>query len=242
MRPAFLIFLLSAISSFAFSQNQKADSLLSLIPGTKQDTNRVNLLRQAGEIQAKKDSAVAMAYYRQSVALARQLNYYPGISQGYSQMAIIHYFNHAYDSMMVYVDTSLHYLRKTGERSGLAKAYLDRANIYLTFSNYQLALNDCLSAEKYARESDNKDILAQIFQLQSNVYRAQNQLDLALEFHQKSLGLFRQLRKRPEEGHALYTYAMLLTRMHKNTEALKAIHTAITIADSLKNYASMATY
>lgn len=242
MKRTFFIFLLSAIPLFAFTQNQKPDSLLSLIAASPPDTHRVNLLRKAGEIQAKKDSAIAMAYYRQSVALARQLNYYPGLSHGYSRMAIIHYLNHAFDSVRVYVDTSLYYLRKTGEPSGLARAYLGRANIHLTLSNYQLALNDCLSAENYARETGNKDVLAQIFQLQSNIYRLQNQLTPALEFQHKSINLFRQLHKRPEEGHALYTYAMLLSRMHKRTEALKAIGTAITIADSIKNYASMATY
>ena len=240
MKRTFFIFLLSAIPLFAFTQ--KPDSLLSLITASPPDTHRVNLLRKAGEIQAKKDSAIAMAYYRQSVTLARQLNYYPGLSQGYSRMAIVHYRNHAYDSAQIYVDTSLHYLRKTGTPSELAKAYLSRANIHLGLSNYQHALNDCSSAENYSRKTGDEDILAQIFQLQSNIYRLQNQLTPALEFQHKSINLFRQLHKRPEEGHALYTYAMLLSRMHKRTEALKAIRAAITIADSIKNYASMATY
>lgn len=190
----------------------------------------------------KKDSATAMAYYRQSVALARQLNYYPGLSEGYTRMAIVHYYNHAYDSVRAYVDTSLYYVRKTGNPAELAKAYIGSANIHLSINNYQLALNDCLTAENYARETGDEDILAQIFQLQSHIYRSQNQFTPALEFQNKAIHLFRQLQKRSEEGHALYAYAMLLSRMKKRAEALKAINTAIAIADSIKNYASMATY
>lgn len=242
MKQTFLIFLLSAISSWAFPQNQKPDSLLSLIAASAPDTHRVNLLRKAGEIQLRKDSAVAMAYYRQSVALARELNYYAGLSEGYSRMAIVHYYNDAYDSVRAYVDTSLYYLRKTGNPIELAKAYIGSANIHLSINNYQLALNDCLTAENYTRETGDQETLAQIFQLQSHIYRSQNQFTPALEFQLKAINLFRQLQKRPEEGHALYAHAMLLSRMKKRAEAHKVLNTAITIADSLKNYASMATY
>lgn len=193
-------------------------------------------------MQAKKDSAVALAYYRQSVDLARKLNYHRGLSEGYSRIAIVHYLNHAFDSVRIYVDTSLYYLRKTASPPELAKAYLDRANIYLTLGNFQLALNDCLSAEDYARKTGDKDALAHIFQLQASIYRSQNQLASAMEFHNKSILLFRELGDRVQEGHALYTSAMLLLRMHKTTGALKAIDEAIAIADEAKNYANMATY
>ncbi len=239
---AFLIFLLSGMISFVFAQNKKADSLIALIQSTKQDTSRVNLLRETGDVQLNEDSRSALSYFRQSVDLAHKLNYYPGLSRGYGRIYSIYFYSSVFDSALAYIDTTLYYTHKGGLTSRLATIYLSRANVYVSLSNYQLALNDCLSAETYARKTGDNDALAHIFQLQANIYRSQEQLIPAMEFQNKSIQLFRQLGNRTQEGHALYTYAMLLLRMHKSTEALQAINTATAIADSIKNYATMATY
>src|SRR5690606_36830497 len=118
-----------------------------------------------------------------------------------------------FDSVLVCIDSSLYYLHKTGMSRRLSETYLTRANICLSLGNYQDALNDCLSAEKHARETGDKDALAQIFQLQANIYRSQNQLTPAMEFQNKSVLLFPELGDPVHEGHALYTSAMLHLRM-----------------------------
>jgi len=242
MRPAFLIFLLLFISPFAFSQNQRPDALLPFISVTKQDTNRVNLLRKTGNALVKENPGLALSYLRQSVKLARKLDYQPGLLQGYTRLYGFYFNNSLFDSALTYIDTTLYYAHQGEQTAHLAAIYISRANIYISIGNYQLALDDCLTAEEYARKAGDNDALAHIFQLQSSIYRSQNQLEPALEFQHKSIALFRQDGNRPQEGHALYSYAMILLRMRKNAEARQAINTAISIADSLKNYGNMATY
>ncbi len=236
------ILLLSGVMTMGFAQDPKADSLLSLLAVSPVDTHRVKLLLELGEAQKKQDYRAALDYYLQSLALARRLAYDPGLSETYARMASFHFIYSDFDSVLVCIDSSLYYLHKTGMSRRLSETYLTRANICLSLGNYQDALSDCLSAEKHARETGDKDALAQIFQLQANIYRSQNQLTPAMEFQNKSILLFRELDDRVQEGHALYTSAMLHLRMRNTSEAHRTIRTAISIADSIKNYDNMATY
>lgn len=242
MKNVLFLVLVTFFALTARSQSVNKDSLLKELKIAREDTNKVNLLREIGIAIIYQNPPASIPYFRQAYQLAHRLNFYPGLERNYAATSTAYAFNAKYDSAKLFIDTAITYALKVGDASRLALVYLNRADAYDNLNDYSLALKDCDTAMNYAEHSGNKDRLARIYQIMSGIYDKQKQLAPALEYNAKAIALFNELGNRQMVGKGTFNSAMLLRTMNKGPEALLAINKAIAIADSLNDVNNFSAY
>jgi two-component system, NarL family, sensor histidine kinase UhpB len=228
--------------SGASSQNPERDSLLLLLPKTKEDTNKVNLLREVGIAIIYQNPPEAIPWFRQAITLAKKLNFNPGLERSYAATSTAYAFTGRYDSAVLYIDTAIQYAKLVGDVSRLALVYLNKADGLQNLSNYTAALKYCDTALIFAEQTGNKDRLARIYDIMSDVYRIQKQYPLALSHLDKALGLYKQLDNIQMVALVYYNKGNIYNNTNKEDSGIYYFKTAIFIADSIKDIQNLSAY
>ncbi|MBI4930328.1 MAG: tetratricopeptide repeat protein [Bacteroidetes bacterium] len=157
------------IYTFAFAQQNKIDSLLTLLKKDKEDTNKVNhlnnLSREYRYINAF-DSSLALANSALKLAnVILTLNDKNGMNQTVKQTA----------------------------QKGIAIAYNNIGLVYDYHGDYPNALDYYIKGLKVAEVLENKNIMAAILGNIGNVYDAQDDYTKALDYYLKALKIAEEL-------------------------------------------------
>lgn len=237
-----LVISIILLSPDAKAQNPERDSLLLLLPKTKNDTSKVNLLREIGISIIYQNPPEAIPWFRQAITLAQKLNFSPGLERSYSATSTAYAFTGKFDSAVLYIDTAIQYAKIVGDVSRLALVYLNKADGLQNLSNYSAALKYCDTALIFAEQSGNKDRLARIYDIMSDVYRTQKQYPLALSHLDKALGLYKQLDNIQMAALVYYNKGSIYINTNKEDSGIYYLRTAIFIADSIKDIQNLSAY
>ena len=224
------------------SQNPEKDSLTHLLTKAREDTNKVNLLREIGISVIYQNPPEAIPYFKQAIQLAKKLKFTPGLERNYAATSTAFAFTAQMDSALAYIDTAIQYARVVGDVSRLALVYLNRADAYQNLHNYAAALRNCDTALKYAEQSQNKDRLARIYDIMSDVYRAQQQYPIALNYLDKALALYRQMGNLQMSALAFFNKSNIYRKTNKKDSAILLLKDAIRIADSIRDIQNLSAY
>lgn len=239
-------FLLFTVTLFFFtdarSQHTERDSLILQLSKTKDDTSKVNLLREIGISIIYQNPPEAIPWFRKAITLAQKLNFNPGLERNYAATSTAYAFSGKYDSAVFYIDTAIHYAKIVGDVSRLALVYLNKADGLQNLSNYSATLKYCDTALVYAERSGNKDRLARIYDIMSDVYRIQKQYPLALIHLDKALGLYQQMDNIQMAALVYYNKGSIYIKTNKEDSGIHYIRTAIFIADSIKDIQNLSAY
>lgn len=225
-----------------YSQNPERDSLILLLPKTKEDTNKVNLLREVGISIIYQNPPEAIPWFRKAITLAKKLKFNPGLERSYAATSTAYAFTAKFDSAILYIDTAIQYAKLVGDVSRLALVYLNKADGLQNLSNYTAALKYCDTALVFAEKAGNKDRLARIYDIMSDVYRTQKQYPQALSHLDKALALYKQMENIQMTALVYYSKGSIYFNTNKEDSAILYLQRAIFIADSINDIQNLSTY
>jgi signal transduction histidine kinase len=236
----FLICMLAATALLAQESNR--DSLLKELTKAKDDTNKVNLLRNIGVTYANEDPRIAIEYWKKGVMLSYKLNYIKGLARNYINIGTGYSFLSKIDSTIIYADSGIKYSKVIGDPDRLALVYLNKADGYRNLNNFRYALLYCDTASIYAARTGNTDRLARIYDIISGIYSEQKQFIAALDIQKKALALYVKDKNEIMEGQVYDDFGLLYQQMGKSDSAMHYFKRAISIGERLGDNKNLSTY
>ncbi|MES2849146.1 MAG: sensor histidine kinase [Bacteroidota bacterium] len=227
---------------FARAQDAKTDSLLNELAKAKDDTNKVNLLRNIGVTYSNQDPRKAIEYWKQGVALSYKLNYIRGLARNYINIGTGYSYLSKMDSVIIYADSGIKYSKIIGDPDRLALVYLNKGDGYRNLGNFTAALLYCDTASMYANKTGNTDRLARIYDIIASIYLDQKQYYPALGIYNKALNMYKKDGNEIMEGQLYDDVGMLYQQMGKSDSALQYHKMAIAIGERQKDYKNLSGY
>jgi len=235
-------FLISGLSVTVYGQNAETDSLLNELKRSKEDTNKVNLLRSIGVTYANQGPRKAIGYWKQGAALSYRLNYIKGLARNYINIGTGYSYMGKLDSTIIYADSGIKYSKMIGDPDRLALVYLNKADGYRNLGNFKPALLYCDTASMYAAKTKNTDRQARIYGIISGIYEDQRQFYAALDIRAKEIELYKKDSNDLMVGQTYDDYGYTYQQMGKLDSALYFHKLAISFGERLKDYKNLSVY
>ncbi|MBO9564559.1 MAG: tetratricopeptide repeat protein [Niastella sp.] len=226
----------------AWGQTSKLDSLLNKLPTAKDDTAKVMLLRDIGNNYAHQDPLLAVAYWKQGVALGKRLEYIKGLARCYINIATGYSFAGMLDSSIIYSDTAIYYTRLTADPARLALVYLNRADNYVNLHNPRAALIYCDTALQYAEKAKDNDRLARIYHIIGDIYGGQKQYENTTLYFTKALELYLKDNNYMMAGQVYSDLGGMYMDQRKHDTALAYFKKALVLGDSTRDSKNLSAY
>ncbi|MFT3681640.1 MAG: sensor histidine kinase [Ferruginibacter sp.] len=227
---------------FTHAQDAKTDSLLTELTKAKDDTNKVNLLRNIGAAYSNQDPRKAIEYWKQGVALSYKLNYIKGLARNYINIGTGYSYISKMDSVIIYADSGIKYSKILGDPDRLALVYLNKADGYRNLGDFKNTLLHCDTASMYANQTGNTDRLARIYDIISGVYSEQKQYYAAIGIKQKALAMYKKDANEMMEAQVYDDLGTIYQKMGKADSALQYYKMAMVLGERLKDDKNLCAY
>jgi two-component system sensor histidine kinase UhpB len=243
MRKKLLCLLLPVIYySAATAQSGKTDSLLKELGKAKDDSAKVNLLRNIGVTYANQDPRTAISYWMQGIELSRRINYTVGLARNFINIGTGYSFLGKLDSAIIYTDSGIKYSKIINDPDRLALVYLNKGDEYRNLGNYKLALIYCDTASIYALRTSNLDRQARIYDIIADIYESQKNYMTFFVFQNKALELYKRDGNTIMVGQAYDDLGYMYQQKGNLDSALFYRKKAIEIGEEVKDYKNLSTY
>lgn len=231
--PALLFFFL--LTSFtSFSQN-KTDSLEKLLPVSKEDTAKVNLLNDLTMEHIYAGSGKALTYAEEALALSKKLNYLQGEASTNRKMAVYYYYNGDYKNTMEFFKKALAIYESLNDTAAISSSYSNIGGVQLSLGNYSAALEDLLKALRLAESipenspAYDKGSISKCYNNIGLVYYNLKNLPMALEYHRKSLKIKQELNDKLGIAAGYQNIGMVYDDQEKDSLAIENYNEALKI-------------
>ncbi len=243
MKRAFILLFIFIHSLPCQSQSpDAADSLLKKLEKAKDDTNKVNLLRNIGVTYSNQDPRKAIAYWKQGVELSYKLNYTKGLARNYINIGTGYSYLSQMDSVIIYADSGIKYSKIIGDPDRLALVYLNKGDGYRNLGNFAAALLYCDTAGMYASKTGNTDRLARIYDIISGIYSEQKQYYAALGIKAKALAMYKKDSNEIMEAQVYDDFGTIYQKMGESDTALYYYKKAVAIGERQKDEKNLCAY
>ena len=151
-------FLFAAVS---FSQNHKADSLLTILKTAKEDTEKVNIYNNLHRELFRESPDKSLVFAQNALALSEKLNYKTGEAIALRNIGASYGFKGEYLKALPYFQHSLEKAESIKDTSAIAGALHGFANIYYYQKNYKKSIEyNYKTLEIRTRMNDKKGMAA----------------------------------------------------------------------------------
>lgn len=158
------------------------DSLLGKLPGAKEDTSKVLLYIEIGNIYELDNPPKAGEYYLLAGALSERLHYKRGMIKFISNYTGILNVKGDFDSALILNKQSLRIARELNDKLYIAKTSANIGNSFNYLSEYDSAIYYYETAGKYFEEIKNNYLLARMYEMEQLVYQNMGQYKKALQY------------------------------------------------------------
>lgn len=180
-----ILMLASCVSN---AQQNKTDSLLSVLKTCNEDTSKVNTLNSLSRNYANIGKyELAMRYAQQAFQLSEKLNFKKGTAAALNNIGVVNWNTGNYEKALDIFSKSLKINEEIGNKKGIAIGYNNIGLIFLNQGNYEMALNNFLKSLKIKEEIGDKQGIGMSYLNMGNIYLKQDHYDKALDFFTKSL-------------------------------------------------------
>ncbi|HYV91468.1 MAG TPA: adenylate/guanylate cyclase domain-containing protein [Chitinophagales bacterium] len=188
-----LIILLCFTGFEAFAQQNKIDSLQSLLKKDREDTSKVNHLNAlAWELKSNNpDTAIIIG--NQALSLAEKYQWKKGIANSLAQLGAFYGFKGDYTKALDYYLKALKIDEEVNNKKGIASCLGSIGLIYYYQGDYPKALGHNFKALKMAQEMGDKKLQASNLGYIGNVYKDQGDFPKALDYYFKALKIAEEL-------------------------------------------------
>lgn len=235
MKKIFLsLILFSCFVKNVESQQQKIDSLLSLLKFSKEDTNRVNHLSNlCWEYLSIGSYDTAHHYGSTALSLAQKINFKKGIGSAYNSIGAIFWNEGNYNDALKNFIGALKILEELGDQKRIAAACNNVGIIYYSQGRYEQALEYYFKSLKIDEARGDKKGMTESYNNIGVIYQEQNLYKKALEYHQNAL----KLRKESDDKHGMaYSYdniGVIYKAQRHYGDALKSFLKALIIQEEI---------
>jgi len=179
----------------------KIESLMLLLPTAKEDTTKVNILKELGlELIFEGDFSKSKEYFRTAEQLAHKLDFKEGQANSLCYMGRICEFEGDYAHSMEYQFKALKIREEINDKKGVSYSIHYLGDIYLSQGDlsddfavkmeyYNKALEQFFQSLKIAEEIEDKRSIANNFNCIGNSFREQADNPKALEYYAMALKL-----------------------------------------------------
>jgi len=187
MQMTLLLVILMCSTLGCYAQQNKVDSLESLLKKSKEDTTKVILMNAlCGKLKST-DPEKALKYGQSALALGKKIGYSKGIANSLNFIGVIYYIQSNYPQALDYYMQSLEIQKEIGYKKGIGYAYNNIGNIYFDQTDYSKALEFYLKSLMIQEEIKNKKGIITASANVGLIYTVQGNYIHALEYYQKSL-------------------------------------------------------
>ncbi len=187
--------LLTIISDNLYAQLQgqaRIDSLLKELPKQKEDTNKVNLLKDLSAGYSTISPDEGLEYGHQGLDLSRKLNWQKGIAASSNYIGVNYQNKSDYPNALANCKKALIIFEEIGFKKGIASATGNIGNIYQSQSDYPKALEYHSKALKIFEEIGDKTRIAVATGNIALIYFLQSDYPKALAYDFKALKMFEE--------------------------------------------------
>jgi len=183
-----LVILSTATQSHAQQQGQgRIDSLLSQLPQTSEDTNKVKLLNDLSFTYNSIDPEEGLKYGNEGLQLAEKLNWKKGMAHANRSIGVNYAYGKSdYQQALEYYFKGLKLSEEVGDKKSEARILSNIGVVYWYQSDYPKALKFYFDALRIDEETGNKDGTAGTLGNIGIVYNSQENYPKALEYMLKA--------------------------------------------------------
>ncbi|MCT4630255.1 tetratricopeptide repeat-containing sensor histidine kinase [Winogradskyella sp.] len=193
----FLILAVCLITFIGFSQNERIDDLTVKLAYQEADSTKVDLsLMLINELYAIKDYKKALRYVNQTAKLSQELKYTKGLAESTYYRALIYAERNDYYNAIDNYDKSRKYYLQISDTLGVAKVSNSIGLIEIKRGNYNIGLQNSLSAIEIFENQNLYDELSTAYSNLAEAYFRTNQIDKAIDFNFKALDINQKINER----------------------------------------------
>lgn len=183
----FILLLFVAFNTDAQKQGQaKIDSLLSVLPSLKEDSNKVLAIHAVSFTYQQINPKEGLKYAEQELALAEKIGWKKGIAKGNSSIAGSYTMMGDYYESLKFQANCYQTYSELNDNEGMAKSRINTGLVYGRMADYPKALEYFFMALKLFEESNAKDF-GNVYGNIANVYKEQKDYNKALSYTLKGL-------------------------------------------------------
>ena len=230
------LLILNAILSFQylFGQQNKIDSLLTLLKTDKEDTNKVMHLNKLCKEYMKVGSYnIAMERSRDAMQISEKLNFKKGVANSNTYIGLIYGHQGNYSDALKYYFESLKIQKELNNKQEIANSYNNIGLVYWNQGNYSEALKNHFASLKIREEIGDKRGIAGSHGNIGNVYYSQGNHPVALKNHFASLKIREEIKDKQGIANSYSSIGLIYADQGNSLEALKNYSVALKTYEEL---------
>lgn len=221
------------------SNGQSAiDSLKKrLKENTLQDTARVLILNEICQLYNNGDPDAVLKTARESLKLARKLNYHKGIVLSLKYIGAAYYYKGQFEEAAKFHTDAVHYARQYSSlKPQLANALINLGNSQTVQGDYIQALDNYLQALKINEEINNHEETAKTLANIGSLYNYLGDNDNSLKYYLKAYSITDKFNVLPwVKSGIINNIATFYSKKKNYTECLKYLQIALQLNKSLNS-------
>jgi tetratricopeptide (TPR) repeat protein len=237
MKKLLLIIILISVIPLgykAFAQQNKIDSLLTLLKTVPEDTNKVmHLYRVCNEYRNISEFDNGLVYGKQALELAQNLGFKKGIANAYNNIGIIYEHIGNYPEALKNHFAALKIREEIDDKKSIATSYMNIGNTYKNQGNYPEALKNHFAALKIREEIKDKKGIGASYNNIGNVYDYQGNGSEALKNYFASLKIFEEIGDKQGIAYSYGNIGVIYDYQGNYPEALKNYFASLKIKEEM---------
>jgi len=235
MRKVYFIILLFMPAIDNFGQVASRDSLLLLLPGQKEDTNKVNLLYTIGDAFENSSPDTAKLYIREGGDLSTIIGYTKGVQKFYRHIAYIYAVQSKYDSVLYYNRLGLELAKSESDTFSIGVSLFNIGIAYRFMSDYENAVIYNLEGAKLLEGKGYTSIEAGLYDGLQVLYMTLGQYDQAIFYGEKAVSFGRLRKDQNPLAVALNNLSLSYMEVDRLDDAQKVLGEALTVSRYIEN-------
>ena len=221
MKAAIYFLLLILITTFAFGQSTKIDSLNKLISKAPSDTARINLEVQKAGILSNINLDTAIAFGLQILAEAKKINYYRGEENVRSKLAGNYIFKGNFKAAKEQLNYLEHFIKASNDSLDFADLYGSYGFFYSEQNMHDTAISFYEKAIKISEQArDTSSLLENYINIGVSYLQLSN-YPMALQYQQKTLNLAAAKKDEIDEAFAYVNIGIIYSSLNDFDRAEK---------------------
>lgn len=211
------------------------DSLLRLLPDTREDTSKVWLLINIGNQYEWDDPETAAKYYLEAGELSEKLEYKQGAIKFIANYSYLLNLRGQFDSSMLLNRQSVKLADELGDKSQIGRSNANLGNVFLNLSQYDSAVYYYQIAVKNFEAIGDEVLVARLADLLQVAYMELRQHDKALVYGEQAIAVLRNANDPASLSAVLSNAANVYERLNRHDTALAYLKEALILARGI-NY------
>ncbi len=182
-----ILILISFIFNSASAQQSTIDSLKIVAQKSIQDTSKIFIYDNIGDLYEYISLDSSLEYYRKSLILSHKIKNNKYIANSYNNIGLVYDDIAEYDSALTNYHLSEFYSIKVNDSLGLANIYSNMGGIYKSLSNYDTALYYHHKSLAIRRSINDSAGMAANYHNIAIIYVNKSKFDIAINYYRKAI-------------------------------------------------------